>query len=778
VTKEITMDKRSDPVHLNPRVWPRRCGALLVLLAAWAVGSASPPPAPDELKYPNIIKPQAQFGTFGDGRDQFNEPLGLDFGGDASIYVADVHNHRVVQRNLQGENLRTWGTLGSQPGQFKFPHALAVDRATGEVVVADTGNRRLQVFAPDGTLRRVLGSPPSHGFVSLSAVAAHAGRIVASDDATNQVHLFEADGKHKVFGGTGTQDGLFDRPADVSLDAAGQIYVADSYNNRIQKFDAHGRHLKSWGGWGSHAGFLANPSGARVHGNKLYVADLINHRVQVFSTDGEFLYQWGRHPVIAHEGHGRLHYPQRLAVSPDGQRTVVCEPFEYRCQVFRNDTGQSVAHVDDSAWWDKATRFHYGSSAEVSPTMVAIAEPDTHSVLLFENTDQPRLLTKLGGQGREPGKFVRPSGMYLDEERGEVLVSDSGNHRLQLFRLQRRADQKGFVPNAATLVKTVSMLGIAPKPQGSPAAPIEPSTIARGKDGLYYIADPHNSRILVLDKNFALVRTIGKYGNGPGQLLVPSKMRFSPDGNTLYVVDTYNFRIQAFDRMGTFLFQWGGPGIGAGQFMHAFGIGVDKDGAVYIGDDGANRIQKFDAKGKFLLKWGKWGTEPGQFYKPKGVAVDERGRIFVMNFGNHRGEVFDTSGKFLYMFGIADGYTTPVAASEQNLRDRPSNGGTYLLNYRTQPATIPLNQLFDIEVRVVDAKFRDPPPDDVVLSADAGMPAHNHGMNVTPQVEKLGKGVWRVKGLSFHMPGYWRLSLDLARGKVTERADFDVHVAP
>lgn len=752
----------------------------LVACLSCALAAASPAPTPDELKYPNIIKPVSQFGVYGTGIAELNEPSGIDFGLDGSVYIADLNKHRIVQMDLKGGSKKAWGSMGQGAGQFKFPHALGIDPGNGDVYVADTGNRRVQVFAADGRYLRELTAPAGQMFGFITGVAARNGRVVVVDAGRDCVYLFEQNKFQGAIGRSGTGAGEFDQPADVTIDDQGNFYVADSYNNRIQKFTPRGTHLLSWGGWGSHSGFLATPSGIRYRAGKLYVADLINHRIQVFGQDGEFLYQWGRHPAVAHEGQGRMHYPQNLAVSHDGTRTVICEPFEYRCQVFSNDTRQLASNVDDTAWWDKATRFHYGTKVAAGPTIAAIAEPDTHSVLVFDNLgEEPKLLTKLGGQGREPGKFVRPSGMHLDEEKGQVLVSDGGNHRLQLFQLQKSLSSKSYVPNSASLVKSISLLDIVPKNNQDPLlppSPIEPSAIIRSAEGQYYLADPHNARILVLSKDMKYVRSIGQYGLKPGDLLVPSNIAFSPDQKILYVVDTYNFRIQAYDRAGKYLFHWGTPGIGSSQFMHAFGIAVDRNGNVFVGDDGANRIQKFDAKGGFIKKWGKWGTEPGQFYKPKGLAIDPRGRLMVMNFGNHRGEVFDTEGNFLFMFGIADGYTMPVASTEKEVTDRTSNAGTYVVSYKITPIQVELNRLFDIEVRVVDSKFREAPPDDLLVAVDAVMPAHNHGMNVRPSIVKTSKGVWKITGMNFHMPGYWKLSFDLTRGKVTERADFDITV--
>ena len=47
------------------------------------------------------------------------------------------------------------------------------------------------------------------------------------------------------------EDGDFDIPKGVAVDAAGNVYVADRGNNRIQKFDSNGNLLAKWGSQGN-----------------------------------------------------------------------------------------------------------------------------------------------------------------------------------------------------------------------------------------------------------------------------------------------------------------------------------------------------------------------------------------------------------------------------------------------------------------------------------------------------------------------------------------------
>src|SRR5947199_7270734 len=50
--------------------------------------------------------------------------------------------------NKNGDWIKSWGSYGTGPSQFRNPHNMQIDRE-GNVYVADRGNRRIQVF--DGT---------------------------------------------------------------------------------------------------------------------------------------------------------------------------------------------------------------------------------------------------------------------------------------------------------------------------------------------------------------------------------------------------------------------------------------------------------------------------------------------------------------------------------------------------------------------------------------------------------------------------------------------------
>src|SRR5262249_61008785 len=57
---------------------------------------------------------------------------------------------RISKFTKDGKFIKSWGKLGSAPGEFRTPHSLAFD-SRGRLFVADRGNVRLQIFDQDGT---------------------------------------------------------------------------------------------------------------------------------------------------------------------------------------------------------------------------------------------------------------------------------------------------------------------------------------------------------------------------------------------------------------------------------------------------------------------------------------------------------------------------------------------------------------------------------------------------------------------------------------------------
>ena len=92
-------------------------------------------------------------GVAGDGEYEFNGPSDVLVAPNGDIFVADGHgtggNNRIVKFDSMGHFKKTWGTTGAEAGEFRDPHALAMD-SQGRLFVGDRGNSRVQIFDQDG----------------------------------------------------------------------------------------------------------------------------------------------------------------------------------------------------------------------------------------------------------------------------------------------------------------------------------------------------------------------------------------------------------------------------------------------------------------------------------------------------------------------------------------------------------------------------------------------------------------------------------------------------
>jgi predicted membrane-bound mannosyltransferase/DNA-binding beta-propeller fold protein YncE len=152
---------------------------------------------------------------------------------------------------------------------------------------------------------------------------------------------------------------------------------------------------------------------------------------------------------------------------------------------------------------------------------------------------------------------------------------------------------------------------------------------------------------------------LGAAGTNQGQFQSPRQVAVAADGS-LYVADSMNNRIQHLSPDGSVLQAWGtradiSQGTAAGgTFNEPWGIAIAPDGSVYVADTWNYRIQKFTADGKFITMWGYFGQasdSPQAFYGPRGVAVDAQGHVYVADTGNKRIVVFGSNGDYITQFG-------------------------------------------------------------------------------------------------------------------------------
>jgi DNA-binding beta-propeller fold protein YncE len=272
-----------------------------------------------------------------------------------------------------------------------------------------------------------------------------------------------------------------------------------------------------WGVHGVKFGHLYKPRAAAFDvENHLYLADLTD-RIQVFDRDGEYLRGW-RTPQFNVDG------PSGLTVDRNG-RLLVADTHFYRVLVF-SGAGDLLFQIGDGVQGTTPGRFGY-------PTDVVIDRVGNFYVAEYGDNDRIQVFTpegvwirQWGGHGYEPGEFLKPRALAIDENE-RLYVADSCNHRIQVF------DKDG---------KLLKLWGSRGDGAGQMCFPYD---LAIGPDHCVYVCEYGNHRVQKFSSDGASLAVWGSAGRGPGQLYNPYALAVDNLGY-VSVVDSNNHRVQRF----------------------------------------------------------------------------------------------------------------------------------------------------------------------------------------------------------------------------------------
>ena len=246
------------------------------------------------------------------------QPQGVAITRSGELVVTRQDKCCITIYSISGKPLRSFGTRGSNPGQFQFPRGVAVD-SEGNILVADLDNQ-LQKFTPSGQFLTAVGTKGSGPLqfnqpISV-AVSSTNDKVYVADSNNHRIQVLNSDLTFSgSFGKKGSGKGQFSSPWGVACDSTGNVYVADINNNRIQVFTAEGRFVRMFGRRGQDWVKLEYPNSIAVDGNDMvYVSDG-SCRVMVFTPDCQFMTSFGG------VGGENFILPSGLAVDESG---VVC----------------------------------------------------------------------------------------------------------------------------------------------------------------------------------------------------------------------------------------------------------------------------------------------------------------------------------------------------------------------------------------------------------------------------------------------------------------------
>ena len=223
------------------------------------------------------------------------------------------------------------------------------------------------------------------------------------------------------------------------------------------------------------------------------------------------------------------------------------------------------------------------------------------------------------------GFFKRAHGSRLAPD-GSIFCTDDGDHCVAKFSLQgdllMTLGQKG-VPSDTGYRRTWYVFQSTSTIR-HPGPPFNrPTGIAIAPAGDIFISDGYgNCRIHRFDRDGVLLHSWGEPGGEPGHFRLPHDIALDSKGRLL-VTDRENSRIQLFTQDGDLLGIWH-------DVIRPTGIGIDKDGLVYVSELSL-RVSVFDIDGRLVTRWGNDSSvrDEALFLAPHTVAVDSHGDVYV-----------------------------------------------------------------------------------------------------------------------------------------------------
>ena len=300
-----------------------------------------------------------------------------------------------------------------------------------------------------------------------------------------------------------------------------------------------------------------------------------------------------------------------------------------------------------------------GNTASVEPTVPADLERWAF-VELERVVSSPRermglrALRKLAGQPNRT-LFRRPYAVAWDGD--QLLVTDVDNGRVVRLTVDGRvlavSSERFEVPvgvaacAAGVLVADskrgeVVLLDARLGYRATVAERLQrPTGVACSGDRLYVVETGLHHVLafrMQADDSIELVATIGGRGDGPGRFNYPTTLAIA--GESLWVGDTLNFRLQQLGLDGSFRSVMGALGDAPGEMPRIKGLAADAGGNLWITDGYLDQVALYRRDGRFLTALGGRGTGAGEFSFPVGVAASGSGKVAVVDSWNRRVQIF------------------------------------------------------------------------------------------------------------------------------------------
>jgi DNA-binding beta-propeller fold protein YncE len=548
-----------------------------------------------------------------------------DTSGRASFWVADQESSRVVQYSFAGTWLQTIGrggggtgaahpgrnySTGCGNGHMTIPTHMWVDPDNGRLYIADPRCRNVYVYTHDGGF---LFEFAWAGWRGLTGLVTPIPRGLAEGrdydgDGTRDIYVVEHNSRRVVvFDARGQFLGAFPRvdgmndPRGLDVDpVSGRVVTVSAIKNRVYVFSRRGRLLRSWGDMdGPRSSEMGNREFDSIRfpavdgGGNIYVGDTWGFRRPDPRTGrkwfGYRIYRFS--PTFVRRRwatpsqpppNGGFNQNNGVAVAPGGGLFVV-DTFEQRVQKF--DSGSHCRSRRNCPAW----LLQFGSREPAGPGSKGFGYPRTLTfgsgkVWVGDNNNavlawkpNGRFVHRFGSQGSAPGQFMGGVQGILVPGNGRIYTTDISNCRLQVFDVSIALERSRPTPLAY----------------------------------------------------------MGSCGSGVNQMNGPRGIELAPNGNTAYVVETWNNRISIWN-LTSKTATTARPSCGGTGLQSPWGITWNPTQTwLYIGDYGNDRVVRWSPSSSTCQVVTVGADAPKRFEGPNYLSFGPDRRLYVSDNTRH-----------------------------------------------------------------------------------------------------------------------------------------------
>ncbi len=271
-----------------------------------------------------------------------------------------------------------------------------------------------------GKLKKVFSGKSSPQFVRPLGLDVRDGILAVADPGAGGVHLLDSENQELTFVMTNSERSSGNSPVDVAV-AENRLYVTYSGTEVIDIFTFNGEFIAEI----NPAISIAKFTGVCSDPPDIVAVDTQNHTALVIDGAGNILQKIG----IRGERAGAFNFPTFVTVSTEGN-IYVSDTMNFRVQVF-NRNGEWTKTFSERGTKPGQLNRPKGIAVD-SDENLYVVDASFDNIQVFSPDGE--FLLYLGKSGKEAGQFIMPTDIAIDN--GYLYVSDTGNQRIQIFKVK------------------------------------------------------------------------------------------------------------------------------------------------------------------------------------------------------------------------------------------------------------------------------------------------------------------------------------------------------